>query len=82
MIMKYWYELSFFIPFTNYPKAMFGMWEWGVWIHVSHFPSHPFSCLDSSSEDENEINNDSKGNEILLISGISIHSLVGGILIP
>ena len=36
------------------------------------FSSIPY--LDNSNDDGNEINNDFKGNEIPLISGISIHS--------
>ena len=40
------------------------------------FFSHTFPCLNNSSDYENEINNDFKGNEISLISEISIHPLV------
>ena len=60
---------------------MFGTWENRDWEWVSHSSFHPFSCLDNSSEDGNRIKNDSKGNEIPLISRISIDLLIGGILI-
>ena len=42
--------------------------------------SPPFSCLDNSSKSINQINNDSKVNEISLINRISIYPR--GILIP
>ena len=55
-----------------------GMWnDIGILFIFSHIP-----ILDNSSKSRNEINNDSKVNEISLINRISIYPIIGGILIP